>query len=952
MNNYIFLSLLLLCNLVVSCGPTARSGDVITVQQDNDKPIESTTVDTNYSCEYYGYDTSLNGICINNGSIENLSDLRNKNNLWKSALAYMQLAEGNAYLNTLGRDYSGSGTRISLLGSGVNQVANELNISAASKNYGYLNTDSNKIGEIYYDILNPRPNNVDQYHSKLSWYDYQLNSLIDYNDYQKVANICNAGDTELCQTELYSLYNYYYKDIDDVVLDQLIDQDRLIFGYNDVANGTNLASVMVKDSSGNMMGVASGAELVSVKTQFIYNKSIYQYKKSNTNPVASYNYKLGSDDITYDNWVLEDNTGKILYEAVDYAANNSDIILFNNHDRVSDYTHEYFYKQSNSYVYGGNRSWSRSYDQNNEYMNKVKDILDDKDKIFVTPVANILLADLITDGVATGGRDYSTFFAVADANINNYFYCDSNNLDTENCKKYVDSSRNDGKDKYEQNILSSVTLTGFKNDFDCQNFAQDKCLIAPTAINALGKNGDYSLVDANEYTGSAYVAAIIAKIRSAYTEEELTDEDIIKKIFASTIDPSVISGCDLTNNNCGAGMINFYQTVRNINEGKISIQANGSAFSLSESSLSLSPIYGDGFASNAASLLGKAVFFDDYNFTYNAGLEDKISNNFNNSLSIYSLITEPEYNVLGDNIKFKDISYNVTTAEKNNIKQKYLVKGDYEKEVEVDINNFNFHHKLNSKLDFDLSLASNYNYKLKNKFDNITTSKGFTSLHKEQSNVLATKLELNKSLTLDNVILSSDDAISNITNLTLSKNNNILGLSLGLIKEKSTILGAKTSGAFGNELSADTKFVTLQTLHNIGDIELFGSLSLGDSKVNNQESIFSNFSNFKTSELQISASKNLQNMKLGFNYTEPLRVKSGEATITVATARDVEDNVYYEDSKISFATIGKERNYEFFLNYDLEKNTKLKLNILHIQDYGHVKNNKNSLVALNLKKLF
>ncbi len=916
--------------LLLSCGPSGRSGEAVT-QNDNTDSSDNSDVavsefSVNYTCEYFGFSTSTtNSSCVSGTSVVALSSLENSTSEWKSAMGYMQIAEGNTYLSEFGKTHNGSGIKIALVGSGVNQVNSKLNLSADSINYGYLNTSS----DIYSEIITP----TSGANAKSHWHNDTYNAegeliTISYNDYKLSNDICDATNISACEGELYSSYNYM-KSYDDGGIDKLVDKDILTFGYNDVVNGTNLASIMVKDEAGDMMGAASGAELVSVKTQFTYRKNIYSAEYDQANSTITEN------TIDSDTFIMEDNTGEVLYNAVLYASEKSDVILFNNNEFEGGTEHKYYTKIGDNLTPGTRSSWARTYDDSNTHFNNVKSILNDENKIFVTPVGNELLSQIIMADTASGGREYSTFFAVADVNVSGY------NL-------------SDAEDDYGQKTVTNITLNSsdiFKNNYDCTGFANDKCLIAPNTSFAYDSSGNYTAMSDDQYSGSAYVAAIIAKIKSAYGTT-LTDQDIVNKIFATTVKPADITGCDTGSGNCGAGMVNFYELVKNANNDSPTTSINGVAYDLADSTISLSGVFGDGFSSNAMALLDKAVFFDDYNFTYNADLVSKVSNDIDFSLSVDSLISKSEYSVKSENVSLQNLSYNVTTTEKNEVHKQHLVTDNYAKENNVSIDNFTFNNKFNDVLDVSLSLSKVYNAKITTENSNISKTKGYTSFNEHDSDILSTSLQLTKDLTFDNVVLSSDDTTSNITNFTLNKFDNILALSFGYLKESNSILGANTSGAFGDNTHTETKYINFQALRNIADYELYASMSIGNSKVDSKNSMLSNFSDLETRELQFSLSKNLNKGKLGFSYVEPLRVSSGQATLTVPTSRDISGNIYYDSEVISFATNGKERNYELFLNYDLAENSRLKFNLVHAKDYGHVKGNNNNLIALTFNKLF
>ncbi|MBT4989155.1 MAG: hypothetical protein HOM96_01255, partial [Rickettsiales bacterium] len=95
------------------------------------------------------------------------------------------------------------------------------------------------------------------------------------------------------------------------------------YGHNDVANGTALASIIGISSDSNIAGAASDTVINAYKTQIYHRKLL---------DVSSGSY-IAQESGNYMDSIIEDNTGSIIYDALNAAQLNNEIVLLNNQYR-------------------------------------------------------------------------------------------------------------------------------------------------------------------------------------------------------------------------------------------------------------------------------------------------------------------------------------------------------------------------------------------------------------------------------------------------------------------------------------------------------------------------------------------------------------------------------------------------------------------------------------------
>lgn len=932
------------------------------------------------SCEYYGYSSTLDSSVCNNGSttvsftaIKNDTDINNTNTDWKTGLAYLRVSEAQSLMaNQQATNIYGNDVKISIIGGGVNNIIStdndkkEMNINkklSVDYGYAYNNTDS---GGIFNEVTREYEG-----YKRSEWqlYNSAGDTVISYDDYGKVTKgkVCNSNDSSNseCSHTIYVNQDYYIKDANGELTFR--DRDWFTYGVGDVTNTTQLASIIAKDDSENMVGVAKESEIVSVKTNFLYQKSNYM-----KGTYANTTYNMDNEF----SFVMQDNTGILLNNALDYAKKNSEVILFDNHLRYTNNNHNHYYFRK----YGNNTKISCDYNLNdvecgsendyrsfveiinknaNPYFASFKDKLNTNDDIYVTPIANSLVASLISNSNSNDNRLYKTLLGVADTNVSSISYC-VNNTDS-GCDQVINNIKVldvNGKDKYGVSEVKNITLDStsvFKGNFDCSSIVSTNCVIAPAGRYTISKTGEYKQIDSQEYGGSAYVAGIITAIRGAYSTSELSNEDIIAKLVATATDPSKISGCDTVAKNCGAGMVNFYDFVKVMVNNSIKISSVNGNFDLDNTNMILSSAFGDGISTNSMSLVSKAMFFDDFNFAYNAGLQNRISSVPVNHILVKNLLEDNvtlntnHYNIGGT------ASFNLNTVEDKGLLSNRFVTEYEDDEVKASITNIEFTESVG---DIDVKVAFNSNYSntiYRNSA--ISSSNNYFNLNTgHHNNSIGIAKQLNKELTLSSNWLHYGDNNFYITKLDYNPNKKtIASLSLGLLHENNKILGTQTSGGFGQINASNTQYLNLQFLHNIKSYQFFGNMATGVTKVDmTNNGLITDISDFTTQELQFGINKNFKDKStIGFSYTEPLRITSGDMEFTVPTHRNITEGIMFDTSRISIKPYGKERNYEIYFNKSLNKNTSLSVNLLRITEAGNIANNQNSdALIIKFKKQF
>ena len=886
-------------NTQCSTGQVCTNGTCVTSSTTN----LSTSVQGYQTCEYYGLTTSGTN-CTDGTNTTALTSVRSTVSTWKNMQEVMQIAAAKAVLNNNNKNVNGSGVTISLIGTGVTSVSGVNNVSKDSAG-NFVECDGNNQGA-------------------------------------NGTNVCTYADSNSTST-----------------VSQTSDG-------SDLANGTMLASILT-DTGNNTKGIVSEATINSIQT-FVTLTSNF----TGTNPdynsgtkTYAYNGYFGKD--LNNNDVTDNNISAGIKKAVDAG---NEIILFNNQTKFNNNARSELSTDSiKAYYYGGSCSgnnWCyKEYtsdqlsmlDANNTTVNSnffadntidnisynVRTQLNSTNQIFITPVDNVIISEVIKDTTSYRTTEsYHNVMAVADVNVTGVTY----------------NSTADGNGI---NQISGIAISSFAST-DCSTILSTKCFIAPggSSVYATNKNGAYTnFNNIGESAASAYVAGGFAMLRNQFSNTSLSD--IIAKVATTATGVDKITGCGANSNavgtvtttsatygsqtiavkaneKCGLGIPNFYKaTQSSVTASSANVtNVNGFSTNLAQTSLTSAPAFGNSMNMVAANL-ANTVYLDDFNFDYNANLHKKINIARANKPYLSSFIASELVTKTNNLDLTPNLSFNLTSKkQQDNYKTiENSFTSDYKNDkVASSLSNLRFNHNI-AKVNLEFAYKTAYSNNIY--YDNaIKSANHYFSLNNNKDNkILSLSHKLNSKLEFANSWIASDIASLYISKIDFTAHKNTkLSLLLGILHEDNKILGMESTGAFGTN-SSNTNYLNLQFLHKIKDINFFASFALGKTKVKLAEnSLFSNFSDFSSQEIQLGISKKIANNSIGFNYIEPLRVTSGAVTVT-SQSRNNNNEIAFTSHTSKLSPNGKERNYELYFNKNINTNNSLSINLLRITESGH-----------------
>ena len=517
--------------------------------------------------------------------------------------------------------------------------------------------------------------------------------------------------------------------------------------------------------------------------------------------------------------------------------------------------------------------------------------------------------------------------------------------------------------------------------------------------------GDVSNVTINQNMAQAQVAGAAAVLAGAWNY--LTPETIRDILFDTADQPEIAGSSSFNfsiedkdfkvNNIYGRGILNLYKAVsaqgRKSMPSSRSITGQALDYSLDNTSLRSSPIFGDAFQTNVASQISDAVYLDQYGRNYKASLETKISNNiqtnsfnldnfaFNNIKNSSSQlnfgeksqanfrINIPQYkdsnakNANGLKFAVTDRSINNKDSIANNSSFAFSFKPtSLDEKVKLGFA-FNTDEIANSQArDFSssgfISQGSSFNANPYQNFLNSTSQNNNSLLNPEvrrfnqafvQNDLIKNKLAMNFSYT------NSFD--NNSQNLSLSgkKQNQTLNFGLdikpndgstvsitvGQLKEfDNNVLNSKAYGAFENIGNNKTSFVKVATSQNIADnLNLISSVAEGVSQIQgNNRGVFRSYENVHSRSMSVALQYDgIEKNKFGIAYSEPMRVYKGKVNYDIAVGVDEQANVIRKQGSASLAPKGKQRDYEFYYQHDLDHNSQIRLNMLMQKELNNFK---------------
>lgn len=532
--------------------------------------------------------------------------------------------------------------------------------------------------------------------------------------------------------------------------------------------------------------------------------------------------------------------------------------------------------------------------------------------------------------------------------------------------------------------------------------AKAYCLVAPgvditaayyTSVIGYGIGSGTSMA-------APHVAGAAAVLMGAWP---FLTADKVAQLLLSTAD-------DLGNEEIyGQGMLDLYEATQAQGDnvlGYSSSVADG-GYDLSSSSMIVSPIFGDAFATNIAPQLNKAVFFDDYGRDFKAFLGNKIATNSMPGMTLDRFLFQ---NIEHESVPLhfaNGLGENATTALKINF-ARY-------KDPEAK-NYYGFSHVvLDAAIDQEQGLqkgfsliqgSQNYfsdiaygfafnideisqvgqeefksSFILKNNFavnpyqsffqedyasldkSNVQNNRQFNQFFINQ-NILSKKLALkfsyqssyNSSQLFSNVSEEQNRAL-NVGFAFKPDSNKSLVVTVGRIDEfDNNILNSKSEGAFGSGGGVKTSYMGLNAYYRpMLNVKLRASFSEGFSKIaGNDQGIFREFNDVRSRSFSIGATHEaFLKGEFGIAYIEPLRVYQGTTTINIPTQFDTAGNIMRYSDQLSLVPQGKERDIEVFYSRQFTKDAQIKLNLITQFEPGHVKGAANNYVGfLQFSEMF
>ena len=128
----------------------------------------------------------------------------------------------------------------------------------------------------------------------------------------------------------------------------------------------------------------------------------------------------------------------------------------------------------------------------------------------------------------------------------------------------------------------------------------------------------------------------------------------------------------------------------------------------------------------------------------------------------------------------------------------------------------------------------------------------------------------------------------------------------GWLGEREALLGTTAEGAFGG-LSADAVFAGIDGETDLGGWNLFGGAELGTVTANRNGGLIADISPLTTSAFALRATRPLGNDRgLSLSVSQPLRVESGEATLSVPAGRTKDGEVLRRPVSAGLAPTGRQ----------------------------------------------
>ncbi len=142
--------------------------------------------------------------------------------------------------------------------------------------------------------------------------------------------------------------------------------------------------------------------------------------------------------------------------------------------------------------------------------------------------------------------------------------------------------------------------------------------------------------------------------------------------------------------------------------------------------------------------------------------------------------------------------------------------------------------------------------------------------------------------------------------LTWQPTHTPLNLRAGWLGERQSLLGSATDGAFGT-LSADAVFVGVRTQAGLGRWQIGADAEIGTVKPAARGGIITDTSDLITSAFTLQADRKLDHdATLRLSLSQPLRVETGQASLTIPVGRTKTGNVIHKSISAGLTPSGRQ----------------------------------------------
>lgn len=504
---------------------------------------------------------------------------------------------------------------------------------------------------------------------------------------------------------------------------------------------------------------------------------------------------------------------------------------------------------------------------------------------------------------------------------------------------------------WSDNFVVAVALDNSNNIASYSNecgVAKNWCIAAPGYITKTTANGGGFTSSAIQGTSFAApnVSGAIAVMLGAYPH--LTPEQALQIIFDTATDLGT-SGVDDV---YGHGLVDLKKATSPA-DGAWTLQtfsssSNYSSFSVSNSSLNLSPAFGIGLFGKGLSVM----FVDKYNKDYSISL-DSIGGNLQKRENSLTKLARYGFGVFSNRYDINDYSHvSYTMASANNdletaagfnnkddsnlkeIKASYFNKFGTEKE-NIGIN-FNY----------KTSVADVFNYS--GLLDSDTVDLSATGVYKNpylnfsqdaKSSIVNYNRGANgfsagayQGTQKEDNAYEFDDRDTGIRGMFVQYSHKhakgLVSVTAGANIENKTLLGSEAAGAFNISGNSVTYYSGLGAKYDLDDnISLVGNYHIGLTKADEgAQSFFTNIGDIVTDSFSLAAEYSglaRQNDRFGVAISQPLRVRNADATLTLPSAIGSDGNILYRSHNVSLAPTAREVDLQTYYGLELSEKDKL-----------------------------